>query len=134
MIYWADVGREGSNYFEQLVEQKKIAESLKAAIPGEISTEKAQKMIAKAVEVQRKADADRSAKSRSKSASSSSAAKPRYNNRRQFGNRRDSDSSRDRQRGRNGSNKNYRGGASKPRAKAPARSASSGGAPPNNRA
>ena len=93
MIYWADVGREGSNYFEQLVDQKNLAESLKHTIPGEISTEKAQKMIAKAVEVQRKADADRSAKSRSKSAS---ASKPRYAPRRQYGNRRENGQSKPR--------------------------------------
>lgn len=135
MIYWADVGREGSNYFDQLVEQKKLAESLKDAIPGDISTEKAQKMIAKAVEVQRKADQDRSAKSRNKSSASASASKPRYNNnRRQYGNRRDGDASRDRQRNRNNAAKNYRGGAGKQRGKPSARSAPSGGAPSSNRA
>ena len=134
MIYWADVGREGSNYFEQLVQQKKMAESLKDAIPGEVTTEKAQKMIAKAVEVQRKADADRSAKSRGKSAASASAPKPRYNNRRQHGNRRDSDSNRDRQRSRNSAAKNYRGSANKQRGKGSARPAASGGAPTSNRA
>ena len=135
LIYWSDVGREGAKYFEQLLQQKKIAKSMNATISGEISVEKAQKMIAKAVEVQRKADEDRSAKSRGKASAASSAQKPRYNNnRRQYGDRRDNGNPRDRQRNRNSAAKNHRGSAGKQRGKAPARSASFGGAPPSNRA
>ena len=127
MIHWADVGREGSNYFEQLVEQKNLTESLKHTITGDISTEQAQKMIAKAVEVQRKADADRSAKSRSKAASTS---KPRYAPRRQYGNRHDSGQNRDRRRNNhNGPTRNHRAGASKQSS----RSSSGSGAPPADR-
>ena len=136
MIYWADVGREGSIYFEQLVQQKKLAESLKDAIPGDISTDKAQKMIEKAIEVQRKADADRSAKSRSKSSRAASASKPSYGaSQRHYNNRRDRDQTRDRQRGRgNNSNRGQRNGPTKQRGKASSRSASASGAPSSNRA
>lgn len=62
LIYWSDVGREGAKHFEQLLQQKKMAQTLNATIAGEISVEKAQKMIAKAIEVQKKADAMRTAK------------------------------------------------------------------------
>lgn len=62
LIYWSDVGREGAKHFEQLLQQKKMAQSLNATISGDISVEKAQKMIAKAIEVQKKADAARAAK------------------------------------------------------------------------
>ena len=73
LIYWSDVGREGAKYFEQLLQQKKIAKSLNATISGEISVEKAQKMIAKAIEVQKKADAARAAKLYKAASSSSSS-------------------------------------------------------------
>ena len=62
LIYWSDVGREGAKHFEQLLQQKKMAQSLNATIAGDISVEKAQKMIAKAIEVQKRADAARAAK------------------------------------------------------------------------
>ena len=62
LIYWSDVGREGAKHFEQLLQQKKMAQTLNATIAGEISVEKAQKMIVKAIEVQKKADAVRTAK------------------------------------------------------------------------
>ena len=62
LIYWSDVGREGAKHFEQLLEQKKMAQNLNATLAGDISVEKAQKMIAKAIEVQKKADAARAAK------------------------------------------------------------------------
>ena len=135
MIYWADVGREGSNYFEQLVEQKKLAESIKDAIPGDISTDKAQKMIAKAIEVQRKADADRSAKTRNKSSASAPASKSGYgSSRRQYNNRRDRDQPRDRQRGRGSNTRGQRGGSAKQRGKSSSRSAPAAGASSSNRA
>ena len=62
LIYWSDVGREGARHFEQLLQQKKMAQNLNATISGDISVEKAQKMIAKAIEVQKRADAARAAK------------------------------------------------------------------------
>ena len=73
LIYRSDVGREGAKYFEQLLQQKKIVKSLNATISGEISVEKAQKMIAKAIEVQKKADAARAAKLYKAASSSSSS-------------------------------------------------------------
>ena len=74
LIYWSDVGREGAKHFEQLLQQKKMAQRMHATIAGDISVEKAQKMIAKAIEVQKKADAARAAKLY-KSASSASASR-----------------------------------------------------------
>ena len=70
LIYWSDVGREGAKHFEQLLQQKKMAQTLNATIAGDISVEKAQKMIAKAIEVQKKADAARAAKLYKNSSSS----------------------------------------------------------------
>ena len=66
LIYSSDVGREGggarARHYEQLLQQKKMARTLNATITGDISVEKAQKMIAKAIEVQNKADSARAAK------------------------------------------------------------------------
>ena len=76
LIYWSDVGREGAKHFEQLLQQKKMAQTLNATITGEISVEKAQKMIAKAIEVQKRADAARAAKAY-KSASGHSSSHDR---------------------------------------------------------
>ena len=56
------MGREGAKHFEQLLQQKKMTQSLNATIAGNISVEKAQKMIAKAIEVQKRADTARAAK------------------------------------------------------------------------
>ena len=74
LIWWSDVGREGARHFEQLLQQKKMAQRMNATIAGDISVEKAQKMIAKAIEVQKKADAARAAK-QYKAASSASASR-----------------------------------------------------------
>lgn len=58
-IYWSDVGPEGAQEFEEQLRQKKLAEALVEAYAGTVTVEKAQKMIRKSVEAQRKADAIR---------------------------------------------------------------------------
>ena len=57
-IQWTDVGREATNNFKEQIKNRKMAEQICATNP-DISLEKAQKMVRKSIEVQRKADAAR---------------------------------------------------------------------------
>ena len=76
LIYWGDVGREGSDAFEDLMRQKKMAEAMKETLSGELSVEKAQKMISKALEAQKKADMARAVRS-SKGSAAAAASRSR---------------------------------------------------------
>lgn len=58
-IFWTDVGPEGAFEFEEQMRHKKMAEELVDAYGDTISVEKAQRMIRKSVEAQKKANAVR---------------------------------------------------------------------------
>ena len=87
LIYWGDVGREGSEAFEDLMRQKKMAEAMKETLSGELSVEKAQKMISKALDAQKKADLNRAIRS-SKGSAAASASRSRDSQRGPAGSRR----------------------------------------------
>ena len=61
-IYWTDIGRVGHEHFKQQLREKTMASRMCATIPGEVSAEKAHKMLRKSVEVQNKADAEKMAR------------------------------------------------------------------------
>ena len=79
-LYWTNVGRVGALHFENALRQKRMAQQMRASIPGEVSTERAAKMIRQAHEKQDKADAARLAARAKK--------KARQNGNRGRGNRR----------------------------------------------
>ena len=55
-IFWTSVGREGAYHFEQELKHKKMAEHLRESVAGGISIEKAQKMIRRSIDVQKKSN------------------------------------------------------------------------------
>ena len=69
LIYWTNVGRVGFEHFRQQLREKTMASRMCTVIPGEVTAERAHKMLRKSVEVQGKADAEKSARvARSRSA------------------------------------------------------------------
>ena len=64
-IFWTSVGREGAYHFEQELKHKKMAEHLRESVAGGISVEKAQKMIRRSIDVQKKSNMAKSAGGRS---------------------------------------------------------------------
>ena len=62
LIYWTNVGRVGFEHFRQQLREKTMASQMCAVIPGELTAERAHKMLRKSVEVQGKADAEKSAR------------------------------------------------------------------------
>ena len=75
-IFWTSVGREGAYHFEQELKHKKMAERLRESVAGGISVEKAQKMIRRSIDAQKKSNIAKSAASRS-ARSQSSRGPPR---------------------------------------------------------
>ena len=63
-IFWTSVGREGAYHFEQELKHKKMAESLRESVAGGISVEKAQKMIRRSIDVQKKSNMAKSSSQR----------------------------------------------------------------------
>ena len=55
LLFWTDIGREGASFLREQMENRAMAEHLADANP-KISIEKAQKMISKSIEAQRKAN------------------------------------------------------------------------------
>ena len=79
LIYWTNVGRVGFEHFRQQLREKTMASQMCAVIPGEVTAERAHKMLRKSVEVQGKADAEKNARAvRSRMARNSTGRSP-YN-------------------------------------------------------
>ena len=87
LIYWTDVGRVGYEHFKQQLREKTMASRMCATIPGEVSAEKAHKMLRKSMEVQSKADAERVARAARSRAANSTSPRRAYGGRNNNGKR-----------------------------------------------